>query len=184
MKIIDNNKMLNAKNWRESVPEDRLAHLLKDARRAMERALQIRLIEYDVSFGHWTFLRILWEHDGLTQTELSEYSGMTAPTTSSAISTMVSLGYVTRERRSGNKKNFYVCLTLKGRDLKQKLLPLAEQINDIAIDGLALEEVLVARKVLIAINRNLTRYERTLLASENRRVPSTRHLRKRLAQRA
>ena len=53
--------------WREAVPNDRLAHLVKDATRALVRALQVRLADHSVSFGHWTFLRILWEGDGLTQ---------------------------------------------------------------------------------------------------------------------
>jgi hypothetical protein len=57
------------------VPDDRLAHLVKDTSRALVRSLQARLAEHDVSFGHWTFLRILWEHDGLTQRSLSAEAG-------------------------------------------------------------------------------------------------------------
>ncbi|MEJ2760116.1 MAG: MarR family transcriptional regulator, partial [Gammaproteobacteria bacterium] len=53
------------RQWQEAVPEDKLAHLVKDAWRAFVRILQIRLMEYSVSFGHWTFLRILWEKEGL-----------------------------------------------------------------------------------------------------------------------
>ncbi len=142
----------------------------------MERALQIRLIDHSVSFGHWTFLRILWEHDGLTQRELSESAGMTAPTTFAAINAMESLGYVSRRQRSGNRKNVYVYLTATGRALKDKLLPLAEEVNAIAINELELDEVLVARKVLLKITANLNAYEKDLLESENRRVPSTRQL--------
>src|SRR3569623_1938721 len=55
------------RHWREAVPNDRLAHLVKDATRALLRALQMRLNEHSVSLGHWTFLRVLWEQDGLTQ---------------------------------------------------------------------------------------------------------------------
>lgn len=167
---------VDRRDWRDAIPQDRLAHLLKDARRAMERALQIRLIDHSVSFGHWTFLRILWEHDGLTQRELSESAGMTAPTTFAAINAMESLGYVSRRQRSGNRKNVYVYLTATGRALKDKLLPLAEEVNAIAINELELDEVLVARKVLLKITANLNAYEKDLLESENRRVPSTRQL--------
>lgn len=163
-------------DWRDAVPQDRLAHLLKDARRAMERVLQIQLIEHAVSFGHWSFLRILWEHDGLTQRELAEQAGMTAPTTFSAVTAMESQGYVQRQQKAGNRKKSYVYLTPKGRALKDKLLPLAEQVNAIAIDELELNEVLVARKVLLKITANLNAYEQELLESENRRVPSTQSL--------
>ena len=57
-------------HWIEAVPNDRLAHLVRDATRAFSRALQVRLNAHNVSFGHWTFLRVLWEHDGLTQRQV------------------------------------------------------------------------------------------------------------------
>ena len=64
------------RHWQEAVPNDRLAHLVRDAGRAYTRALQLRLADHGVPFGHWTFLRILWETDGLTQRELSERAGV------------------------------------------------------------------------------------------------------------
>ena len=65
-----------------------MAHLLKDARRAMERALQARLVAHGVPFGHWSYLRILWESDGLTQRELSARAGVMEPTTFAALKAM------------------------------------------------------------------------------------------------
>ena len=158
------------------IPDDRLAHLVQDARRGMERALQIRLIEHSIAFGHWSFLRILWEHDGLTQRELSEIAGVTAPTTSSAMNAIESLGYVKRIQKEHNKKNVYVYLTKSGRALKEKLQPLAEEVNAIAIDGLDPEEVRIARKVLLKIIGNLVVDEQNLLLTENKRLPSKREL--------
>ena len=37
------------RHWREAVPDDRLAHLVKDATRALVRALQMRLAAHAVS---------------------------------------------------------------------------------------------------------------------------------------
>ena len=115
------------RHWREAVPDDRLAHLVKDATRALVRALQMRLAEHAVSFGHWTFLRILWEGDGLTQRELSEQAGVMEPTTFSALKAMERLGYVRRRRRDGDRKKVYVLLTPKGQRLRDRLVPLAEE---------------------------------------------------------
>src|SRR2546421_12174873 len=63
------------RHWREAVPNDRLAHLLKDARRGLSRALQGRLARHSVSYGHWTYLRILWETEGVTERELRARAG-------------------------------------------------------------------------------------------------------------
>src|SRR3954464_6451854 len=92
------------RHWREAVPNDRLAHLVKDATRALVRALQLRLAEHGVSFGHWSFLRILWEGDGLTQKELSEQAGVMEPTTFSALKAMELRGYIVRRRRPDDRK--------------------------------------------------------------------------------
>ena len=117
------------RHWREAVPDDRLAHLVKDATRALVRALQMRLAEHAVSFGHWTFLRILWEGDRLTQRELSERAGVMEPTTFSALKAMERLGYIRRRKFAGDRKKIYVLLTAKGRALRQLLVPLAEEIG-------------------------------------------------------
>src|SRR5205085_5293739 len=128
------------RHWREAVPDDSLAHLVKDATRALVRALQMRLVRHDVSFGHWTFLRILWEHDGLTQRELSDEAGVMQPTTVAAIRSMEKLGYVTRAQTADNRKNVYVHLTPKGRALKAKLMPLAEEVNEIGLRRVSAQE--------------------------------------------
>jgi DNA-binding MarR family transcriptional regulator len=119
------------------------------------RALTVRLAEHAVSFGHWTFLRILWEHDGLTQRELSEQAGVMEPTTFAAIKAMEELGYVTRRQMPENRKNVYVHLTPQGRALKDRLVPLAEEVNRIATRGVPPEDVAATRRTLAAMLENL-----------------------------
>jgi len=160
------------RHWREAVPDDRLAHLVKDATRALVRALQMRLAEHSVSFGHWTFLRILWEGDGLTQRELSEQAGVMEPTTFTALKAMERLGYIARRQVGGDRKKVYVFLTPKGRALKRELVPLAEQVNAVAAHGVRKADIAVTRAVLLAIIENLARED----AAQDKRMPSTRAL--------
>jgi len=161
------------RHWREAVPNDRLAHLIKDAARAMVRGLHMRLAQYEVSFGHWAFLRILWEQDGLTQKELSVEAGVMTPTTFTAVSAMEKLGYVERRQAPDNKKNSYVYLTPKGRSLRKKLVPLAEEVNEISVRGLKESEIKIARKVLLTIIENMAKDEAES-DDPTRRIPSTR----------
>lgn len=168
------------RHWRDAVPNDRLAHLVKDATRALVRALQMRLTEHAVSFGHWTYLRILWETDGITQRELSEEAGVMEPTTFAALKAMERLGYVTRRQMPDNRKNVYIFLTAKGQSLKGKLVPQAEEVNRVAVRGLKAADVSATRRVLLAIIENLARDELES-ASGHRRVPSTRELARRVA---
>ncbi len=168
------------RHWREAVPNDRLAHLVKDATRALLRALQMRLTAHDVSLGHWTFLRILWEKDGLTQRELSDQAGVMEPTTFSALKAMEKLGYVVRRQVPENRKKVFVHLTPKGRLLKDKLVPLAEEVNRVAVAGVPPDQIATTRETLLAIIENLVRNEEESEDPE-RRIPSTRELASRVA---
>jgi DNA-binding MarR family transcriptional regulator len=147
------------RHWIEAVPHDRLAHLVKDATRAFVRALSMRLAEEGVSFGHWTYLRILWEHDGLTQKQLSDEAGVMEPTTYAAVTAMERAGYVRREQRPGNRKNVHVSLTPRGRALKRRLVPLAEEVNRIGVARIDAASVAAVRRVLITVIANLAQDE-------------------------
>lgn len=160
------------RHWREAVPNDRLAHLVKDATRSLVRGLQMRLAKHGVSFGHWTFLRILWEGDGLTQRELSEQAGVMEPTTFSALKAMEKRGYIKRAQRGGDRKKVYILLTPKGRRLRERLVPLAETVNSIAVRSVRAADIATARAVLLAIIENMAADE----VDAEMRMPSTREL--------
>lgn len=162
-------------HWREAVPDDRLAHLVRDAARGLTRALQLRLAEHGVSFGHWSFLRILWQRDGITQRDLSVQAGLMEPTTHSAILRMEELGYVTRRHPEGNRRKLHIFLTDEGRRLKDVLVPLAEECNRVAIEGLLPAEVETTRRVLLAMIQNLADDEAAAF-DLGQRIPSTRSL--------
>lgn len=108
-----------------------------------------------MSFGHWTFLRILWARDGLTQRELSQQAGVAEPSTHAALKAMERLGYVKRLQLPGNRKTVYVHLTAKGRVLEPRLVPLAKAANRAAVRGLPASDVAAAKRVLIAVTQNL-----------------------------
>jgi len=134
---------------------DRLAHIVREAARAMTRDLTARLAEHGVSFGHWAFLRILWESDGLTQRELSAQAAVMEPTTAAALKAMEELGYVERRQLPENRKNVYVHLTPRGRALRAKLEPLAVAVNKAAVRNVAAGDVAACRRTLLAILDNL-----------------------------
>lgn len=88
---------------------------------------------------------------------------------------MEKLGYVERRYEPGNRKNTHVYLTSRGRSLKKKLVPLAEEVNEISVRGLKTTEINVARKVLLTIIENMARDE---AESDDPalRIPSTREV--------
>lgn len=147
------------RHWREAVPDDRMAHLVKDATRSFDRALQERLAAHAVSFGHWVFLRILWERDGLTQSDLSREAGVMEPTTFAALKRMETRGYIRRRPFADNRRKVHIFLTARGRSLKAVLVPLAEDINRMALAGVPAADVATTRRTLLTVLENLAREE-------------------------
>jgi DNA-binding MarR family transcriptional regulator len=185
---MTNEAQVLIEHWRDAVPDDRLAHLIRDVSRAFLRALGLRLEKHGIPLGHWTFLRVLWESDGITQKDLSEKAGVMEPTTYSAMKSMEALGYIERVQLPPNRKNVYIYLTREGRALKKKLVPLAVQANDLSAQGISQTDLLTTRRVLLQMLENLAGDEASphiaVKAAKSEKLSSISPARTRLAKTA
>jgi len=172
------------RRWHEDVPNDRLAHLVKDAWRAFQRSLSVRLARHGIPHGHWTFLRVLWERDGVTQRELAIQAGVSEPATLAALRAMEKAGHVVRRRRAGNRKNVYVKLTRAGAALRHELVPLAVSVNAVATRDVRARDVAMTRRTLLAILDNLAADELAQVAPGSTRAPSRKRAPRQRAARA
>ena len=98
---------------------------------------------------------------------------MMEPTTLAALRALETLGFIRRRKRKDDRKNVYVYLTAAGAALKARLVPLAEEVNAIAVRGIAADAIAVTRQTLLAMIGNLVQ-DRKMLARGERRLPSTR----------
>ena len=144
-----------ASPWREALSDERIAHLVKSAFRETSRALQERLAEHGVQYGHWTLLRVLWKSDGLTQRQLAEQAAVSEPSAFTALRQMEELGLVTLWIADSVGAPVRVFLTSKGASLRAASVGAAEEVNRLALEGLSREDVASARRALIAIVENL-----------------------------
>jgi len=142
---------------------------VKDAGKLLSRSLQARLARHAIAYGHWTFLRILWKRDGISQSELSRLAGVMAPSTFSAVKSMDDLGYVVRKQKPDNRKVVYISLTPAGRALEARLVPLAIDVNEIATRGLSRRQVEEFRQSLITVIENLELYAAADRSDDNER---------------
>jgi DNA-binding MarR family transcriptional regulator len=143
--------------WRDALSDERIAHLVKLAFRETSRALQERLARHGVQYGHWTLLRVLWQTDGITQRQLAEQARVAEPSAFAALRQMEEAGYVKRHRVPGNQRQVRVFLTAKGAALRGAIVGAAEEVNRIALSGIAPEDAAAARRVLVRIVENLGR---------------------------
>jgi len=118
-----------------------VGYQIRATHRLLQRLLQSKIEPHGITLGMWYFLRALWHEDGLTQRELSNRVGTMEPTTLSAIVIMEKKGLVRRVRNQDDRRKWHIHLTPKGRALKAKLLPLAREVVDTAVQNLSRGDV-------------------------------------------
>jgi DNA-binding MarR family transcriptional regulator len=135
--------------------DESIGYQIRTTHRAMQRFLQVKIAPHGITMGMWYFLRALWHEDGLTQRELSNRAGTMEPTTLSAILIMEKKGLVQRVRDRDDRRKWHIHLTPKGRALKTKLLPLAREVVDTAVQNLARGEVAQLLKALAEVQKSV-----------------------------
>lgn len=132
-----------------------LGYLMRTAFRSMSRALENRTSDHGVTASQWHFLRVLWMEDGISQRELSQRVRMREPTTVVALKRLEKSDLVHRKQSQDDGRKINVYLTPKAKRLKAKLMPLVEEVNDIATQGLSDIEKTELRRLLHKVNANL-----------------------------
>jgi MarR family transcriptional regulator, organic hydroperoxide resistance regulator len=136
--------------------EDSVGYQVRATNRAFQTALRDNVETFGVSPGMWYFLRLLWQHDGLTQRELARRIGLMEPTAFAALTAMERRGLIRRVKNVADRRKVNVHLTAHGKALRETMLPIAHDVNADGLKGLAKDEVLTLLGLLKRIERNLS----------------------------
>ena len=110
---------------------------------------------YDITPEQWAVLNRLWEQDGLSQVELAERTFKDKPSTTRILSLLEQKAVVHRRRDAEDGRVIHVYLTQTGKDLKEKLIPCAEEVLVKSGKGLTKEELAQLKQLLAKIVNNL-----------------------------
>jgi DNA-binding MarR family transcriptional regulator len=132
-----------------------LAWEIRDLHRLFTATLEPLVSREGVTVCHWYYLRILSEHDGLTQRELSDKVGVHPNTAVPALDNMEKHGLVTRARDPNDRRRMSVHLTRKGRRLRDEMVPEVKAMLHRAIANITPAELDTLFTVMSRIERNL-----------------------------
>jgi DNA-binding MarR family transcriptional regulator len=136
-------------------PERSLGNQVRRCHRMFDRLLSAYLSRHNLNSGFWYYLRALGIEGGLTQKRLSDITNVTETTTVTMIELMIKSGLVVRSRDPRDRRKLRVSLTRRGRELHDKLLPYALEINAMASAGIDRTEVETCLSVLMRMSANL-----------------------------
>lgn len=132
-----------------------IAWHIRDLHRLFTAALEPLVSHEGVTVGHWYYLRILSEQDGLIQQELSRRVGIHPNTAVPALVNMEKHDLVRRMRSPEDRRRSRVYLTTKGRRLRDEMQPNVREMVYKSIEGLTQQELDTLFATLGKITANL-----------------------------
>jgi MarR family transcriptional regulator, organic hydroperoxide resistance regulator len=135
--------------------EETIGFLLSDTTRTMTRVFTKKIAVHGIGMGIFQFLRILWEEDGLTQSELAARARMKGPSAVAAIKELEWRGFVRRVDDRHDRRKVRLFLTPEGRKLYDVVMPDIEAVRQIMLADFSAAEQNQLKQMLHRMRRNL-----------------------------
>jgi DNA-binding MarR family transcriptional regulator len=142
--------------------DETLGLLLWDTQRAYQRLFTPMIGRHGVPFLVFPFLRMVFEHDGLTPGQLADAVHMTGSTTVVTLRQMERLGFVRRVKNDRDARKINIFLTDAGSRRWERVAPEVVAINRLAVKGMTKSDQRDLKRFLRAVRSNI-------LAASNRK---------------
>lgn len=110
----------------------------------------------EITPEQWAVLIRLWEHDGPTQSDLSDATFRDRPTMSRILDGMETRELITREVGATDSRVRIVRLTRRGRTLQKKLVPVVRRIVERLVSGIDEADLMTTRATLQRMFANVS----------------------------
>ncbi|MBB6461487.1 MarR family winged helix-turn-helix transcriptional regulator [Flammeovirga kamogawensis] len=115
-----------------------------------------------ISREQWDVLVMLWEKDGRAQQEFATFLLKNRASITSLIDNMEKNNLVTRVPNPNDKRSKLIYLTRKARDLKDKVIGIAEESILVITNDIPLDDVKAGVELLRKCLSNITEYEKSI----------------------
>ena len=117
------------------------------------------LHKFNIGYGQFSFLNVLYIEDGLHQEDISSRLNIDKATTTRAISKLENEGYVRRERDPKDGRAYKVFLTQKGKEIKPAIWKVLREWTSILSSDFSDEEYVQVIELLRRMHENALQYK-------------------------
>ncbi|MEC7762143.1 MAG: MarR family transcriptional regulator [Pseudomonadota bacterium] len=142
--------MEDTRSW-----ELRLGYLIHDVSRLRRVTFDRELAPIGITRSQWWVLAFISRNDGLPQTQLANELDLGKVALGSLIDRLQKAGYVERRPDKRDRRIKRIFLTDQARRLIAKIQTVADQFNDLILEGIAREDLEQTSKTLFAMKQNL-----------------------------
>jgi DNA-binding MarR family transcriptional regulator len=136
-----------------------LPYLLNRAGARIAAAFNAEMRQIGASLQVWRVLAALREQDGRRMGDLSKTTSIEVSTLTRLVDNMEKDGLVVRRREAGDARAVALHVTASGRRLTQRILPIAERYEKVALEGFTAGEAEVLKKALRRLYDNMDALE-------------------------
>ncbi len=124
---------------------------------ALKAALQRCFKEngYELTADQWSIIRQLWEEEGLSQREIGEKTSKDKPNITRMLDALEKKHLIFRQPDPRDRRKYCIYLTKEGKQLHERLLPLARALRQNVTRDLPRQELESLKKTLDKIYHNL-----------------------------
>jgi DNA-binding MarR family transcriptional regulator len=136
-----------------------LPYLLNRAGARIAAAFNAEMRQLGASLQEWRVLAALREKDGRRMGDLSKTTSIEVSTLTRLVDNMEKDGLVARRRDSEDARAVALHVTAAGRRLTQRIVPIAERYETVALEGFTAGEAEALKKALRRLYDNMDELE-------------------------
>jgi DNA-binding MarR family transcriptional regulator len=139
-----------------------LPYLLNRVGFAMVAYMTERALDpHHLTIAMWRVLAVLSNKGKQRQVDLSGMTSIDVSTLSRLVTRLVHMGFVLRARSKTNSREVVVELSEKGREVVDRLIPVAKTLERTAIGGVPAKDLAVVKRSLHRIYANMAEAEKS-----------------------
>ncbi|PRT79535.1 MarR family transcriptional regulator [Streptococcus anginosus] len=137
--------------------QNSLGFILNTSAKLMKRCLDTELKAFDITSSQWAVLKLLSCEDDLSQAEISDKLSVDRATCGAVIEKLMSKDLVTKTLSKDDRRSYKVKISPKALAILEKMAQKADEVNDLAIQGLTSDELKIFIKCLHTITGNFVK---------------------------
>ena len=135
--------------------DDSLGYLLNRADLKVKNHFLMLIKNCNITREQWTIISQLYDADGISQKVLSERTSKDQASVTRMLDTMERKGLIRRDVNLADRRAFSIYLTDSGKELRNRIVPFAEQCLQEATAGFSETEVSALKTLLRKIAANI-----------------------------
>jgi len=110
---------------------------------------------FEITAEQWAIIRHLWEEEGLSQREIGEKAAKDKPNITRMLDALEKKRLIFRQPDPRDRRKFCVYLTKEGKQLHERLQPVAQTLRERVTRSLSQPEIDRIKETLGKINQNI-----------------------------